>query len=869
MRRLACIYVLWLCGVTAAAQPGPEQRTVVEELDAIAERYNVFIAYSTNTLGGVEHVEPYQPVSVGADLTAVLRPHSLRYTQIGRQYIVTAAPQSLQTVAGFVEDKGTRERLVGATVYAIGAGRGVLTNGYGYFSLTDLEASERLVFRYLGYPADTFRVSRLRQMPAIVRLTPNLELLTVEVLGRVSSVAGTTVEGESLNAGVLERTELVNGRKDINSWLSLQPGIQAAAGGYRGFAFRGADPEHNLTLLDDATLYLPSHAVGYFSIVPGEAIRSWKLHRSAGPAKYGDRVGGVLDLRLREGNRLRRSSSLTLGISDVSATTEGPVGKGSYFVSARRGLTDVWLDLLRPDGQVSLNNRPDIDFGFYDVAAKINQPIGERQQIFASVFVGRDRYADASTVYEADPEEVIGFTDRSSRTWQNILGSVRHNLILGDRWFANSTLTISDFRFLADDELGASVQPTEQPDSNFVFRNRNVFDSRIRDFGLKSDLQYAISTEAIMTFGVDATVHRFDITNNSLTTEEQTGDQPPSAVPTQPTVRTLDLSTYLSFDYTPSDRLSTSLGFRWSSQLTSVGRPYQAPLPRISASYRLREQWGINASFAQTRQYIHQIGTNNPGLPRELWVPAIRGVRPLESDQSAVSIDYAPMPELSLSIGGYLTKLRGLTRFSNDFIGGDFTDWRANVRSGRGRSRGLEFQLRLEVPKWSTDLSYTWAKSTRRFEMPLSGLGPEERARLDRRHAVTMLNEYRLSPRWSFAATLRAGSGLPARVPQRPPSSEVRVLETNLPLTNNWNYDGLQIQLRSSITVDVGAKLKFPLRDLPQSLNFGLQNVNGARNPLFFNLRRIELPQPGQSSYENTEVFSPPFIPYLRFSRTF
>ncbi len=874
MRLLVGISLLLSICATAAAQPGRQGHTLIEALDEIAERYNIFIAYSTVVLDDLGPAAQYQPTTLYNDLNAVLTPAGLRFTQVGRQYVVTAAAPRLRSVVGFVEDKHTRERLVGATVYAVQAGRGVLTNGYGYFSLSDLQPTERLVFRYIGYPADTFSVERLQQLPAMVRLTPNLELLTVEVLGRVSSVTGTTVEGESLSGSVLEGTELINGRRDLNSWLSLQPGILSAPGGYRGYAFRGADPEHNLTLLDDATLYLPSHAVGYVSIVPGEAIRSWKLHRGAGPAKYGDRVGGVLDLRLREGNRLKRTSSINLGVSDLAGTTEGPVGKGSYFVSARRGLTDFWLDLLRPDDQVRDDSRPDINFGFYDVAAKINQPIAERHQIFASVFIGRDQYADAGSVFRASPQvnptEIIGFTDRSIRTWQNVLGSIRHNFILGDRWFINSTLTASDFRFSAADAIETTVQQFEQEDSIVVTTNRSVFDSRIRDFGLKSDLQYAISKEAIMTLGVDATVHRFGLTSSAQRNEtdnENGGGGGLSTVPTLRTVHTLDLSTYVSFDYTPSDRLSTSLGFRWSSQLSAY-RPYQAPLPRVSLTYRLREQWRVSASFDQTRQYIHQIGTNNPGLPRELWVPTIRGLKPLQSNQLAASIDYQPSAGVNVSLGAFNTQLRGLTRFSNDYLNTSYTDWVDNVRVGWGTARGLEFQANIERGKWALDASYTFAKSTRQFAEPLSGRSLVERARLDRRHTFTALNEYRFSPRWTLAGTVRAGSGLPGRVPQRV-DREVPLPETNLPLTNNLNYDGPQTSLRPSFTLDLGAKFRFVESELPQAINFGVQNVTMQRNPLFLNQGRIDRPGPGQSSYEFTEVFSPPFIPYLRFSRTF
>ena len=47
------------------------------------------------------------------------------------------------TVSGYVVEKGSGERLIGATVYETTSKKGVVTNGFGFYSLT-LEPSDSL-----------------------------------------------------------------------------------------------------------------------------------------------------------------------------------------------------------------------------------------------------------------------------------------------------------------------------------------------------------------------------------------------------------------------------------------------------------------------------------------------------------------------------------------------------------------------------------------------------------------------------------------------------------------------------------------------------------------------------------------------------
>ena len=862
MRVVLAICLLFGPGL-ALAQVLPAGSPVSEALDAIAKRYGVNVAYSGSAVAGRELAAALELQRLDDDLEAVLTPVGLRHARVGRQYIITVAPVRRIGVSGFVEDRETRERLVGATVYAVGARRGGASNGYGFFRITDLDPGERLVIRYLGYAPDTVPAAAFSPGPATVALRQSLQLLTVEVTENVTSTAPVHVEGVGLSPKLLDRTQLLNGSRDVNSWLAHRAGVVSAANGYRGYGFRGADPEHNLTLLDDANLYLPSHAVGYFSIVPGAAVRSWRLYRDAGPARYGDRVGGVLDLRLREGNRLERGGSVDLGISDVTGTYEGPLGNGSFFVSGRRALSDFWLDVFRPDDRVRLEARPEVNFGFYDVAAKVNQRIGERQQVYASVFFGRDRYRDAARAFLADADEIEGFTSRSKRVWQNALGSVRHSIVLGDRWFANSTLTVSDFRYASSDSEERSVAPLSAPDSARVTPTSAVYDSRIRDLGLKSDLQYALSPEFVATLGVDGTLHRFSLDYFSQASAETAPEGRARPAP----VFTLDFSTYISFDYRPSPRLHATGGLRLSSQLSRWGA-LVAPLPRFRAEYALTERLRVYGGVTESRQYVHRISTNNPGLPRDIWVPTIRGLRALSSTHVSTGFALTPSEALSVSVTGYARRLRGVTRLDNDFRGEDFDDWIVNLREGRGGAYGLELELGYELPRWSLEGTYTLARATRRYQNSLGRLGEVERARLDRRHAGSALLEYRHNDRWTFTGAARAGSGLPARRPFNA-GPVGAIFDPGVPLTNGLNYDGEIVELRPFFSLDLGVRLRPGPKAIDQELSFGAQNVTLRRNPLYFNIRNNPDSSEGERNEEVTEVFAPPILPFLRFVRRF
>ena len=872
-RRLALALAAPLAVIAGAAG----QRTLAEHLGDAADYYELGLVYSparvpdTSFAFSAAALDPTatRPAATFDRLTA---PFGLRYARLGSQVVITTERGAARfAVSGFVEDARTGERLVGATVALAGGQGGTTTNGYGYFSLPRLREGQRIVVSYLGYPSDTITAARALRSRR-VRLQPTYRLQTVEVRARSVLAPRLPIDLSPQSPRVLEPTELVRGDRDVVRWLLDQPGVSAKPGGFGGYSLRGADPEHNLILLDDATLYLPTHAGGYASSVLGRAIRSVQVDRNAGPARYGDRVGGVVDVRLREGSREKRRSTVSIGIADLNADTEGPVGRGSYYVAARRGLTDFWLRLLRPTVQTRESSIPDLDFSFTDLTGKINYPLGDRQRVYASVYVGQDRYTDEDQAFDSDGGSVDVFTDQSSRRWRNAVASLRHNATIGQRWFVNTVATLSEFQYDATDYF-VLAEGTASDDERFSVSS-SLFTSSIRDIGFKQDASFAWRTGWVLTFGSDLTAHRFRV-GTSTNAAARLRELPEGGLPRVPddgvgipSLQTFDASVYANAHVEVSERFEADVGLRLSSQLGGGSRAFFAPLPRLAAQYELAERWRVFAKAGLARQFIHSISTQNPGLPRDLWVPSVAGLRPQRSAYASLGLATGGAGPLEASLTGYLQQLGGLARFDEEFQSLSLGDWVDELRFGDGAARGVETQVGYDLGRRvRLDANYTFALATRRFADSGGSRAQRERHEQNRRHSGLVSVRYRSGERWSLGATWRVGSGLAARLPTRNPVAQIP--DTNVPLTNSWTYDGPQQTLRAFHALDLGARRVRVVDGIEYRLSFGVQNVYLRKNPLFLNLQRTDGAEAGERNYRFTQLSMLPVLPFARYTITF
>jgi hypothetical protein len=195
-------------------------------------------------------------------------------------------------VSGYVTDSTTGEALIGAGVYIQELGKGVPTNGYGYYSATLEQGRYTLLVRYIGY-ADLARTVMLDQDSKVdLRLPPTAQLMKpveVEAKRGEGNTESTDMGRMDVDVTKLQTLPALLGEVDILKTIQYLPGVKSNGEGNSGFYVRGGGPDQNLILLDEATVYNASHLFGFFSVFNADAVKNIELIKGGMPAYYGGR----------------------------------------------------------------------------------------------------------------------------------------------------------------------------------------------------------------------------------------------------------------------------------------------------------------------------------------------------------------------------------------------------------------------------------------------------------------------------------------------------------------------------------------------------------------------------------------------------
>ena len=188
------------------------------------------------------------------------------------------------TISGTVRAEGSHEPVV-ATVQIPALGRGVRTDGRGYFVITDVRAGIwKIRARAPGY-RDLEREVRVPEDGALrldLELTPQpVELEGIEVRSTHTSVAAQAGPGSTrLDA---RSVKLVPALAEVDVLRAVQtlPSVQAASDFSSALYVRGGSPDQTLLLLDGVPLFNPYHLGGIFAALDPDAVATAEPRKRA------------------------------------------------------------------------------------------------------------------------------------------------------------------------------------------------------------------------------------------------------------------------------------------------------------------------------------------------------------------------------------------------------------------------------------------------------------------------------------------------------------------------------------------------------------------------------------------------------------
>src|SRR5215510_11066812 len=201
------------------------------------------------------------------------------------------------TIAGYVRDDKTREPLPGVTIYLEeNAGVGIVTDRFGYFSLTLSKGLHTLNIQSIGKKDARRHILLYSDGKLDIELHDQIISLREVVISskKVSNVRSTQLGVEKLNISTIKQVPTVFGEADVLRVVLNVPGVKSVGEAGAGFNVRGGATDQNLILFNGTTIYNPTHFFGFFSALNTEIIKDVQLYKSSMPAKYGGRLSSVL-----------------------------------------------------------------------------------------------------------------------------------------------------------------------------------------------------------------------------------------------------------------------------------------------------------------------------------------------------------------------------------------------------------------------------------------------------------------------------------------------------------------------------------------------------------------------------------------------
>ncbi|MRR21049.1 TonB-dependent receptor, partial [bacterium] len=360
-------------------------------------------------------------VSVGAHLTAQRPAAATRFT-----------------VSGYVTDAGSGERMIDATVYEKASFNGTTTNNYGFYSLPLPPGKAEIIVSYLGYDPDTVLVQLSRDTVINFNLlmsSSEIDAVTVTATGRRAKIESTQMSMIDVPVEKFLKLPVIFGEADVLKVIQLLPGVQSGTEGSTGIYVRGGGPDQNLFLLDGVPVYNANHLFGFMSVFNPDAVKSVQLYKGGFPARYGERLSSVVDIRMKEGNEKEFHGNLAVGLISSKLSLEGPIIKDrtSYVISARRTYYDILAQPFIMKFNQDQNTRTAGGYYFYDLNAKINHKFSEKSRLYLSSYLGRDRaYSrNRSRPDFPDPDmDRYEYKDSYGLGWGNMITALRWNYLI-------------------------------------------------------------------------------------------------------------------------------------------------------------------------------------------------------------------------------------------------------------------------------------------------------------------------------------------------------------------------------------------------------------------------------------------------------
>jgi hypothetical protein len=426
-----------------------------------------------------------------------------------------------QIIRGIVTDAFTGQALVGASVLLPGTTpiKGTTTDENGRYRLEDvLVGRYSLEATYIGY--------ELLEVPEVLVESGKELILNIALYEQSESLDEVIVKSSRRQSGALAPVsvqsitveEVLRFPATFNDPARLAatyPGVVNTNDQANHISVRGNSPNSTSWRLEGVEIVNPNHlgdagtssgrpsiSGGGVNILSAQLLGTSNFYSSVFPVEYGNAIGGIMDMRFRNGNDEKQEFTAQAGLVGFDFSAEGPLSKKkgiSYLVNYRYS----FVGLLTAMG---------VDFGgeaisFQDLSFNLNVPLNKNStlKVFGmggaskNIFTGKENSED----WTVDKDRFnISFTNR-----MGALGA-RYSTLLNDKLSMNATIISS--------ALQTNKQSDLMSDSSLI-KEGWAFDSiTYRKIALQTNVLYKLRKKHHLKAGLSAVEHFFDINTTNF-----------------------------------------------------------------------------------------------------------------------------------------------------------------------------------------------------------------------------------------------------------------------------------------------------------------------------------------------------------------
>ncbi|WP_302285709.1 TonB-dependent receptor [Bacteroides clarus] len=723
---------------------------------------------------------------------------------------VATAAATTYPVRGKVIDKNSRKPVAYANVTVTGLpGQGASTDSLGVFRIEQVPPGiyrfEATCIGYVTASSPEYIVSA--STPFIeIEMEEDANLLTAVVV--TPSPFRRSIESPvSMRVIGLQEIEKSPGaNRDVSRIVRAYPGVSFSPVGYRNdLIVRGGSPSENRFYMDGIEIPNINHFAtqgasgGPVSIVNADLVREITFYTGAFPANRSGALSSVLDFRLRDGNPDKQTFKATLGASEVSLSGSGHFNdRTTYLFSVRQSYLQLLFKAL---GLPFLPN-------FIDGQFKIKTRLTEHDELTVLALTGIDKMKLNTDEKGEDAEYLLSYlptihqeTFTVGAVYRHYAGKHTQSVTLSHNYLNNRNLKYRNNDDSSEDNLTLRLRSVEQK-TTALFENR----TRLGQWTLKEGAE---------------------LTNSGYTNNT---DSPFSLYKTS--LNIIGWGAFFSSDYSTRDnRFTLSAGIRVDGNNYNRGMKqlWKQLSPRLSASYKLSEQWILNGSaglYHQLPPYTALGYKNNDGTYLN---KALKYMRVMES---SIGADWHLHDRIMISAEGFFKRYNRIPLSQQDNIplackGNDYgvVGNEPLASTADGRAYGLETMFRWQVSgRFNLVSSFTLYKSEYRNH---SGDDYIPSA-WDNRFILNMSGTYNLPKRWSIGGKVSYIGGAPYTPYDEDKSSLVQAWDAKGQPYYDYSLYNTG-RLPDFAQLDVRVDKSFYFRRCMVGLYLDLQNVTGSK----------------------------------------